>query len=309
MAARGLWNHFLTGPLVMRYAITNVISLLRVWPLSSLSAPGGSEDFPASSQNTKEVTMAKGRTIAVYDSQSDEYHEAFQTFLEHTDQKLKAQQRLNNLVDRLSSRRVFIDAGAGNGKVTAWFTERFDRTIAIEPNASLRNELRRDCRAAEVVSERILEADIAPVGDLILCAHVFYYIAPSEWRVNLERLVSWLSSDGVLVLMLQNHDTDCMRMLEHFFGRRFDLCSLARQFQEERGGSYQVRIETVPAQIETSDFASAYVIAEFMLNLLPISHPPERDTLEAYVRAHFERSERAFRFSCDQDFIQISRCA
>ena len=80
-------------------------------------------------------------TIAVYNSQSREYHDAFQIFLDHTDQKLKAQTVLSDLVDRLPSRHIFIDAGAGNGKVTSWFTERFVRTIAIEPNASLRHDL------------------------------------------------------------------------------------------------------------------------------------------------------------------------
>src|SRR5262245_4098256 len=81
--------------------------------------------------------MARAETIAVYDSQSREYQQAFQVFLDHTDQKLKAQKWLRDLIDPLPSRRAFIDAGAGNGKVTAWFTERFGRTIAIEPNASL----------------------------------------------------------------------------------------------------------------------------------------------------------------------------
>jgi len=104
--------------------------------------------------------MAEERTITVYDSQSHEYHRAFQVFLDHTDQKLKAQKWLTDLIDRLPSRRVFIDAGAGNGKVTAWFTERFGRTITIEPNASLRSELKRDCPAAEVVPERILDAKV-----------------------------------------------------------------------------------------------------------------------------------------------------
>src|SRR5439155_1439083 len=144
------------------------------------------------------------------------------------------------------------------------------------------------------------DAKVGAAGDLILCSHVFYYNDDSEWLPNLERLVSCLSSSGVLVLVVQNHDTDCMRMLEHFFGRRFLLASFARQFQKGCGESYQVLVETVPAQIETTDFASAYTIAEFMLNLLPISDPPARGALEEYVRARFERAKGSFRFSCDQ---------
>jgi hypothetical protein len=83
--------------------------------------------------------------------------------------------------------------------------------------------------------------------------------------------------------------TDCMHMLDHFFGQRFLVSSLARQFQEKHGSDYDVRIDTSPAYIETPDFPSAYVIAEFMLNLLPVPDPPPRRALEEYARAHFER--------------------
>jgi len=251
--------------------------------------------------------MAGTETITVYDSQSLEYHQAFQVFLDHTDQKLKAQAWLSELIDRLPSRRTFIDAGAGNGKVTAWFVERFDRTIAIEPNVSLRRDLERACPTAEIISERILNANIGAVGDLILCSHVFYYLDPSEWVRTLARLASWLAPEGVLLVVVQNHNTDCMNMLDHFLGKRFLVPSLARQFRESHRSSYDLRIDTSPAKIETPDFPSAYVIAEFMLNLLPIPSPPSRRALGDYVRAQFERPDGAFRFSCDQDFIQIRK--
>jgi hypothetical protein len=44
-----------------------------------------------------------------------------------------------------------------------------------------------------------------------------------------------------------------------------------------------------------------------MLNLLPMREPPSRDTLAEYVRANFQRANGAFQFSCDQDFVRISR--
>src|SRR5207237_9730488 len=96
-------------------------------------------------------------------------------------------------------------------------------------------------------------------------------------------------------------------MRDLFVGRGFLLSSRARQFEEECGGAYQVRVETVSAHVETLDFPSAYAIAEFMLNLLPIPDPPARHALEDYVRARFERPDGSFEFSCDQDFVQIWR--
>jgi ubiquinone/menaquinone biosynthesis C-methylase UbiE len=249
--------------------------------------------------------MSMPQRINVFDSQTKEYHQAFQVFLDHTDQKLQAQQWLNQLVQTLPSRRVFIDAGAGNGKVTAWFTDAFDQTIALEPNESLRTELKQHCPQVEVFPEGILDAKIMSSGDFVLCSHVLYYIDSVEWMLYLERLASFLSPDGVLVVILQHHNSECMQMLQHFFDQSFDLTELAQTFQNENKDRYEVAIETVPAHVTTSDFDSAYAVAEFMLNLLPMPNPPTRNDLEAYVRSYFTYPAGGFRFSCDQDFLQI----
>ena len=249
--------------------------------------------------------LSMSQRIKVYDSQSSAYHQAFQVFLDHTDQKVKAQQWLNRLVKTLPWQRTFIDVGAGNGKVTSWFIDSFNHTIATEPNESLRAELKEHCPQIEVLPGRILDLQIPASGDLVLCSHVLYYIEGAEWMANLERLASFLSPDGVLVVVVQHHESDCMQMLEHFFGWRFDLAALARTFQGEKGDHYEVSIETVPAHITTSDLASAYTIAEFMLNLLPMSNPPTHSDLEKYVQSHFASQEGGFRCSCDQDFLRI----
>jgi SAM-dependent methyltransferase len=245
--------------------------------------------------------------VRVYDSQSAAYHQAFQVFLDHTDQKANARRRLDCLVQTLPARRVFLDAGAGNGQVTAWFLPEFERTIAVAPTPSLNAELRRSCPGAEVMAVKILDARPAAQADLILCSHVLYYIEQSEWRAHLARMASWLAPDGALVVVLQNHETDCMRMLEAFLGRRFELAALAEEFDKEHGRQYRADLQLVPAHVTTPDLASAYVIAEFMLNLLPMPNPPERRVLEEYVRKHFAGPGGGFRFSCHQDFLVIRR--
>ncbi len=249
--------------------------------------------------------MTTPEPIRTYGSHSPAYHRAFEMFLAHTDQKAKAREWLKGLVQALPARRLFIDAGAGNGAVTSWFVQDFQRTIAIEPNPSLNQELRRACPTAEVQPGQILQAHPSMSADLVLCSHVLYYIEAGEWMVHLERLVSWLAPGGALVVVVQNHGTDCMRMLGHFFGHRFDLSDLARRFDALRGQDYRVEITTVPAQVVTRDFEPAYTVAEFMLNLLPMAQPPARRRLEDYVREHFAASGGGFRFSCDQDFLTI----
>jgi predicted RNA methylase len=85
--------------------------------------------------------MTHQERIRIFDSQGEAYKHAFQIFLDHTDQKRNAKRWLQEVVDRLPARRVFIDAGAGNGELSTVFAGAFKRTIAIEPNVYLLNQL------------------------------------------------------------------------------------------------------------------------------------------------------------------------
>ncbi|MCE3224641.1 MAG: uncharacterized protein K0S58_2821 [Nitrospira sp.] len=126
-------------------------------------------------------------------------------------------------------------------------------------------------------------------------------------QLQRERLVSWMSPTGVAVVILQNRGTDCMTMLEHFFGHRFDLGRLAEAFRDTHGDHYDVSTTLDQAHVETSDPTDALTVAEFMLNLLPISRPPARRDLEAYVAQHFMTADGGYRLSVHQDFLQIRR--
>jgi pimeloyl-ACP methyl ester carboxylesterase len=115
-----------------------------------------------------------------------------------------------------------------------------------------------------------------------------------------------MSPTGVTVVVVQNRETDCMAMLDHFFGHRFDLQQLAQAFRERHGDRYDVVVTVDPAHVETKDPASAYAIAEFMLNLLPISRPPARQEVANYLAKHC-RTNGNYRLSVHQDFLQIRR--
>jgi len=244
--------------------------------------------------------------IKIYDSQSSEYHQVFQFFLDHTDEKEKTIQWLKQVVEGLPSRQLFIDAGAGDGGMTAWLSDWFQHTIALEPNEVLRAKLKKNCPQIEVWPEMILQATLpAREASFVLCSHVFYYVHHEAWMANLERLVSWLASDGVLVVALQHHESDCLKMHQHFCGPEFNLTALAEGFQRNYADQYEVTIETIPINIVTQDLNSAYIIAEFMLNLLPITNLPTRHSVEAYIRKHFHTEKGRYSFSTDQTLLQI----
>ena len=110
----------------------------------------------------------------IFGSHGEAYEQAFQIFLDHTDQKRNARRWLQQVVECLPARKVFIDAGAGNGEVTRTFAGAFERTIAIEPNVHLLKQLQRAVPVAEAIGQSIMTAQPAAQGDLVLCSHTLY---------------------------------------------------------------------------------------------------------------------------------------
>lgn len=249
--------------------------------------------------------MTQPEPIRVFDSQGEDYKRAFQVFLDHTDQKRNAKRLLQGMVDDLPARKIFIDAGAGNGELTRAFAGAFDHTIAIEPSTHLLTQLQRVIPQAETIGTPILSTNPKVQGDFVLCSHTFYYIPPEEWLAHLERLVSWMSPTGVTIVVLQHRESGCMNMVHHFFGHRFELRQAADAFRAKHGDRYDVVTTLDPAHVDTPDLDKAYAVAEFMLNLLEINCAPTRQDVEAYVQANFATHDGGYRIPVHQDFLKI----
>lgn len=250
--------------------------------------------------------MSHPRTVRAFESDSAEYHHAFKTFLAHTDQKDKALDWLAREVDALPRRDRMIDAGAGTGKLTALFVERFNSVVAIEPNPSLVGELTATCPTAQVVPAAILDADPPGDADFVLCSHVFYYVPKKAWAATALTLQGWLAPGGVLAVAVQNPHTDCMKMAAHFHGgARVDLTELIPLTVAT--GRYDARIDTVPASIVAEDLDTACRVAEFVLNVFPLGPDIPWADLEAYVEANFRQPGGWYGMSCDQDFLRVAR--
>lgn len=247
--------------------------------------------------------------VAQFDSATPEYTKAFHTFLSHTDQKEKALEWLEREIGGLTRPGTAIDAGAGTGKLTAWLAARFAKVIGVEPNPSLAAEFRTTCPKATLLTDTILAANPRVSADFILCSHVFYYIPRTEWEATLRQLLSWLAPGGILAIAIQNPDSDCMRMVHHFIGKKVDLRELAAVAVSSPGEPYDVRLDTVEAYIQTKDLRTACEVAEFILNVLPMPNPPLWSELEAYVAGHFAKPGVGYRYSCNQDFLRIARRA
>lgn len=249
--------------------------------------------------------MSPPNRVRAFASDGTDYRDAFAVFLAHTDQKRQARAWLNQFLQRLPRRRVFLDVGAGNGELTAALGPTFEHSIALEPSPSLRDQLRERCGPLEILAEPIEQATPSQPADLVLCSHVFYYIPQTAWLPTMERLASWTAPGGVAVVALQHHESDGMRLVHHFLGREFNLIGLGRELEQTQNGRYKASWDIVPAQVNTPDLNTAYTICEFFLNTVPMDHPPLRSDVEDYIQKHYLQPGGGYRFSCDQVFLQV----
>jgi protein-L-isoaspartate O-methyltransferase len=244
--------------------------------------------------------------LAPFAHDQPEYARAFEIFLSHTDQKTKALGWLTGMVKGIQSHGLFVDAGAGDGFITAPLAKLFDRTIAIEPNSTLRAELARRCPQAEIVEAAIGDARIASPADFVLCSHVLYHIPQNDWTDTLERLTSWLGAHGAAVVLLANTNAGAIALVRDFFGKNIDLAPAAQEFSA-RHDDFEILMHTLNCEVVVNDFDSACTLTRFFLSDYPDwGRTVTRRRVEEYVREHFTDS-RGYHLSCDQDVLLLRR--
>ncbi|WP_405363300.1 class I SAM-dependent methyltransferase [Kitasatospora sp. NBC_00085] len=256
-----------------------------------------------------EAGTAEPGPVRVLDVSGAAYRRAFELFLAGTDEKLRTHARLDQVVAGLEHRRVLLDVGAGEGRTTAHLGRFFERTVAVEPSAAMRERLRLACPDALVLPEPIDEAQPPGPADLVHLSHVLYYVPEEDWLRTVGTVLGWTVHGGTLVVMLQNPDSPCMRMAEHFTGVRYDLRPLADRLRE-REPAHEYTLETLDLRYRADRLEEAVDVAEFMVNvadLATMEPRPDRTELTAYVRRHFARPDGSFVIGHTQDMLTVRR--
>ncbi|MGW1597972.1 class I SAM-dependent methyltransferase [Streptomyces sp. NPDC002343] len=255
------------------------------------------------------VEPRKAARDSITGTDDDAYREAFETFLAGSDEKTVTQAYLRQVVDRLPARRVFLDIGAGQGTTTRYLAPFFERTVCVEPSEPMRRALARACPRAEVVAEPVGAARVDARADLALLSHVLYYIPRAEWAATTARVLEWVAPGGVLLVLLQNPDNACMRMVRHFTGHHYDVRELVGELAAFPPGlAGRTELDVVPARYRGRDLEETLAVAGFLLGV-PGAPSAPREAVEAYVRRHFGDDDGTYTFRHDQHVLRIERPA
>jgi SAM-dependent methyltransferase len=250
-------------------------------------------------------------SVRILDVAGEDYRRAFELFMAGTDEKAVTHEYLTALVEQLPRRTLFLDVGAGDGVTTRHVGQYFERTIAIEPSAPMRQALQRSCPDAVVLNEPIDEVELDARADLALCSHVLYYVSDSAWVGTVRRVLNWVAPGGALLLMLQNPENGFMvRMVRHFTGVRLDLSDLAKRLEHNGNGLIEsVAMATLTSRYRSTNLADAIDVAEFMINVpaLRSRRLPSRQELESYVVRNFSDPEGAICITYTHDILTVRR--
>jgi hypothetical protein len=237
----------------------------------------------------------------------DAYHDAFTRFLARSDEKAVLHAYLDEVVRGLPARRVFLDVGPADGTTTRHVGRSFQRTVCVEPSEPMRRALARTCPDAKVLTEPVLRADPGVGADLALLSHVLYYIPREDWARTVRRVLGWVRPGGTLLVVQQDPDNACMRMVRHFTGVRLGLRDLADELAAAPDGpAGDLRMETVPAHYRSTDLAETVTVAGFLLSF-PGSARPARQAVEEYVQRHFATEDGGYLMAHQQDVLRIER--
>ncbi|MFD5465153.1 class I SAM-dependent methyltransferase [Kitasatospora sp. NPDC127059] len=249
--------------------------------------------------------------VRVLETSGADYRRAFDLFLAGTDEKPRTHARLTEVATGLPHRRVLLDLGAGDGRTTAHLARYFDRTIAVEPSAAMREELGAACPGAVVLPEPLDRAEPSEPADLVHLSHVLYYVPEPDWLPTVTRAIEWTAPGGTLLVVLQNPESPCMRMAAHFTGVRYDLSALLDGLRAHRP-AHSYALETLDLHYRTPHLAEAVDVAEFMVNvadLAALDPLPTRAALTAYVREHFAQPDGSYLIGHTQDMLTVRRAS
>lgn len=247
--------------------------------------------------------------MKLFSSDSSEYAAAFQSLLHSTDERIHIKRLLTKLLSSFPQDSVAVDWGAGSGALTNELLQSFSTVYAVEPHPELQKVLSKNCPAAMVIPEGILEADLPTFVDVGIMSHVLYYLPDDTWGEVCLKAASHLTHQGILIVILKHFLAGENQMFEAFGSSRCDLSCILRKFKNY--SEYEVNFVSTPGRFKTKTFEETLNIARFMLgDRLRESYTnlPTEDEFQAYVRKHFwDETQQQGGWDCPQQFAIIRR--
>jgi Methyltransferase domain len=247
--------------------------------------------------------------MELFSSDSPEYAAAFQALLRSTDERTHIKQLLTRLLSSFPQDSVAVDWGAGSGVLTRELLQKFSTVYAVEPHPELQQVLSKNCPAANVIPDGILEANLPALVDVGIMSHMLYYLPDDSWGEVCLKAASHLTPKGMLIVILKHFIAGENQMFEAFGASRCDLSCIFRTLKSHP--EYEVNFVSTPGCFRINTFEETLNIARFMLgdrSRESYTQLPTEEEFQAYVRKHFwDETQQQGGWNCPQQFAILRR--
>jgi SAM-dependent methyltransferase len=127
------------------------------------------------------------------------------------------------VLPRLSRTGGVLDVGAGPGLVTSPLSAHFDHVGIVEPDPVYCMEaVQKVLESGKLVSAFNGRWEDAQFGnhqyDLIICAHVLYFVPPENWGDFIQKMVPHIAPGGRMAIVLVAKGDDTSELIRHSLG-------------------------------------------------------------------------------------------
>jgi len=213
----------------------------------------------------------------------------------------------NYILKDLPAFESVIDIGSGSGENTPFFAKHFTEVTLIDPNQQALDNITSNqlakCEKLTKIRNTFQEADISSIqADLIVFAHVFYYIPQNEWITVLNKAFHSLNQDGVLFIVF-NQGGSRNALVKEFGGsgtqEHFD--QFARDLKKEYpNAEIAISQESIVTKTQKAMLQLCHL---FLIDAnLEVAQEQVIDFVEQTLK-----TEECYKATMDQVFIKIKK--
>ena len=155
-----------------------------------------------------------------FEYKNKDHETPFETFLRYTDEKEKSATKLADIFRKVPYKTAnILDIGTGNGEFLDMALSHLDGEVLdgmhltlLEPSDDLAYNLeRRFLNSIPSTNINVVNSDIQNFKsnrtfDIILMSHLFYHLPRKSWADFLNKAISMLNDEGVLIIILRDKD-------------------------------------------------------------------------------------------------------
>jgi len=211
----------------------------------------------------------------------------------------------NNIFKDLKSFNKILDIGTGSGECSQLTAQLFKKVTLVDPsNVALDNlnfSQLKNCKELIKINSTFQEAqNLDKDYDLIVFAHVFYYIPPEDWIKTIEKAYNLLAPKGAIFIVFNRGGTR-EQLVQHFGAQVNSFDNFAEQLLMKYP---QAKIYISNETITTRSLKATKQLCGLFLKDVNITANTKE--VENYINKNF-KNNNGFMATMEQTFIKIDK--